>query len=70
MPTVPQSLEEDYDETVGQSEDRDYAEVADYSVPRPSMVLSQMSPHYANTSPFVIHFPNSDPAYINTVFHF
>ena len=60
-------------EPVPEFEDRDYAEVTDYSVPRPSIVVTQVSPPYANTPfantpPFMVKLPAGNPTYENTMF--
>ena len=55
-------------------EDTDYAEVEEYSIPHPSVVVTQLSPPYANTHahtpPFIVKLPAGNPKYENTVFDF
>lgn len=48
-------------------EEREYAEVAEYSVPRPSWLVMQTSPPYANTTSLLAGFVGEHP-YENTSF--
>lgn len=61
---IPHPVEEK-DCDIEMEANREYAEVAEYSVPRPSWLIMQASPPYANTSSLLAAVYD-EPSYENT----